>query len=279
MTVEALFLIIPIVVVIIVVIILFKQLMYHLSDIILGIITYLLYISDYKKDSNDIVIFDKKWEELNPYLLWVVLVFFLMNIFFNHFLKKKKMTLDKCEKSKNDLENKIESIKKEYYKLCSDNIRVLFQDFFNSSEGNGRVSIYKHQDEKFILLGRYSTNPEYNKTGRESYPDNKGFIKLGWNNGEYSIYGIPKWTNKGREYKKFIKSICDIDDETLNGIKMKSCSFYIKRIENEDARKQLGIIVFEKLQNTEIEAQDINNRLMINKEQLSTLIKSMKTIC
>ena len=91
MTVEALFLIIPIVVVIIVVIILFKQLMYHLSDIILGIITYLLYISDYKKDSNDIVIFDKKWEELNPYLLWVVLVFFLMNIFFNHFLKKKKI--------------------------------------------------------------------------------------------------------------------------------------------------------------------------------------------
>lgn len=203
MTVEALFLIIPIVVVIIVAIILhlFKQLMYHLSDIILGIITYLLYISDYKKDNNDIVIFDKKWEELNPYLLWVVLVFFVMNIFFNHFLKNKKMTLDKCEQSKNDLENKIESIKKEYYKLCSDNIRILFQDFFNSSEGNGRVSIYKHQDEKFILLGRYSTNPAYNKTGRESYPDNKGFIELGWNNGEYLICKIPKWTIKGETIK------------------------------------------------------------------------------
>jgi|GEM_PF-6804146 len=31
---------------------------------------------------------------------------------------------------------------------------------------------------------------------------------------------------------------------------MKSCSFYIKRIENEDARMPLGIIVFEKIQNT-----------------------------
>ena len=31
--------------------------------------------------------------------------------------------------------------------------------------------------------------------------------------------------------------------------------------------------------NTEIEAQDIKNKLISNKEQLVTLIKSMKTIC
>lgn len=60
---------------------------------------------------------------------------------------------------------------------------------------------------------------------------------------------------------------------------MKSCSFYIKRIENEDARMPLGIIVFEKIQNIEIEAQDIKNKLISNREQLVTLIKSMKTIC
>ena len=75
-----------------------------------------------------------------------------------------------------------------------------------------------------------------------------------------------------------MKNNCHITDETLKKINMKSCSFYVKRIENEDARNPLGVIVFEKLNSTQIDKNSINNVLQSNKSQIETLIKSMKTI-
>ena len=59
---------------------------------------------------------------------------------------------------------------------------------------------------------------------------------------------------------------------------MKSCAFYISRIENEDSRLQLGIIVFEQIQSKQIDSVEIDNILEYNKLYIRSLIKSMKSI-
>ena len=64
-------------------------------------------------------------------------------------------TLKKCnstvlEKYKAD---QLEVLKKEYYKLCSDNLRIIFKSFFDLSNGSGRVSVYKYENDAFKLLG------------------------------------------------------------------------------------------------------------------------------
>ena len=59
---------------------------------------------------------------------------------------------------------------------------------------------------------------------------------------------------------------------------MKSCSFFIYRLDNEDSRPPLGIVVVEQLQSSQIDHQNMNEIFSSNEQQLSFLIKSMKSI-
>ncbi|OPX12971.1 hypothetical protein B1790_01965 [Mycobacterium sp. AT1] len=43
-----------------------------------------------------------------------------------------------------------------------------------------RLSVYRHGNGCFYLVGRVSPNEEYAKVGRESYPDTQGFIGRLW---------------------------------------------------------------------------------------------------
>lgn len=239
---------------------------------------YVFLLCDIKNSDTSKVFADLTWEDLNPVLIGVAIILGLIGIAINITNKEKQKKLHELQNDNESYKNKFIEIQREYFKVCSDTIRFNFENFFSNSEGNGRVSIYKHQDDKFILLGRYSTNPQYNSRGREFYLDNEGFISKGWELMEFEIHNAPKWTANGREYKTFMKNDCKITDETLRTIKMKSCSFYVKRIENEDARNPLGVIVFEKINNSQIDKVSINNVLESNRAQIETLIKSMKTI-
>lgn len=241
--------------------------------------TYLFFICGLKNDSTDIVIFDKTWEELSPILILLSCFITLVTIYFSIRTKRRKKNLQQCKGELEGLENKLVLVRREYYKLCSDIIKYMFSEFFDASGGNGRVSVYKHTKGMFMLLGRYSKNPEYNIRGRETYTDSEGFINIGWQEGVFEIYDIPTWVGNGREYKSFIRKFCDITENSLKQIKMKSCSFYIRRMENEDARNPIGIIVFEQIQGSKINTEQIEAKIDFYKQQLDTLIKSMKTIC
>lgn len=241
--------------------------------------TYLFFICGLKNDSTDIVIFDKTWEELSPILILLSCFITLVTIYFSIRTKRRKKNLQQCKGELEGLENKLALVRREYYKLCSDIIKCMFSEFFDASGGNGRVSVYKHTENEFMLLGRYSKNPAYNTRGRETYTDSEGFINIGWQEGKFEIYDIPVWVGNGREYKNFIRKFCDITENSLKQIKMKSCSFYIRRMENEDARNPIGIIVFEQIQGSKINTEQIEAKIDFYKQQLDTLIKSMKTIC
>lgn len=239
---------------------------------------YIFLLCDIKNGDHNTVIFNRNWDDLGPLLLIFAILLGLIGIGLNIKQKENQKSNESLKIENQNLEKKLGDIKKEYYKVCSDTIKFMFDDFFANSDGNGRVSIYKHQDDKFILLGRYSKNPQYNKRGREIYLDDEGFISKGWEIGEFIIDHSPKWIGNGRDYKSFMKSNCSISDETLKKINMKSCSFFVTRIENEDARNPLGVIVFEKLTNTTIDKANVKHSLLIHKAQIETLIKSMKTI-
>lgn len=240
--------------------------------------TYLFFICGAKNDSEDIVIFDKTWIEITPFLISLACIITITALILSIFSKRRKKNLIESRRALEELENKFSIIRQEYYRLCSDNIRFLFQDFFENSGGNGRVSLFKHRDNQFVLLGRYSKNPAYNKKGREDYADTEGFLSMGWQEGELNIFGVPSWAGNGKEHKSFIRKYCEISDATLRQLKMKSCSFYIKRIESEDARNPLGIVVFEQLQNTEINNKPLNEILDFYKFPIETYLKSMQTI-
>ena len=271
---EILYILIPAFVFIIGCIILHNKniLKYYHSEIIAFISAYYLFLCDYKKD--DFFLEHKKWRDINHYIICIIVIINIASIVYRIWKYKKILNIEEYQR-------KLENIQDEYAKLCGDYIKIIFTDFFTDSKGQGgRVSIYKIQNDRFILLGRYSNSNEYNKKGRDSYPCDKGFIREGWDKGEFLIYDIPKWTGSGKEYKKFVKEHCNIDDLTLKKIRMKSRSFFIKTIENEksDSRQDLGIIVFEKMDTSQINSDSIKQVIDENQQQIQALIKTMKTI-
>lgn len=252
---EILWIVIPLFIVIIICLVLYnkKILKHYCSEISAFISGYLLFLCDYKKDTTDFVFKENKWEDINPFIIGFSILIIIASIIYKVWGYKKLL-------EKEEYERKLNRIQEEYTKLCGDYIKIIFSNFFEISKNQGgRVSIYKIQSDKFILLGRYSNSNQYNKRGRNSYPINKGFIFEGWDKGEFSIEGIPKWVGSGKEYKKYVKLHCNIDDATLRKITMKSRSFFIKTIENEksDSRQDLGIIVFEKMEESKINSDSI----------------------
>lgn len=64
-----------------------------------------------------------------------------------------------------------------------DVVNVLLRDLANDLgiyKGDTRLSVYKHSDDKFYLVGRVSPNEVYAAVGRTSYPDTQGFIGQVW---------------------------------------------------------------------------------------------------
>ncbi|MCU4188967.1 hypothetical protein M9Q43_07290 [Flavobacterium sp. HXWNR29] len=239
---------------------------------------YFYLLADIKSDSFNLIILDYSWRDINSLLVFFGIALALLAVYLNFKIKSKFITNEELVSELEITNKKLEVIKKEYYKLCSDNLRIIFKSFFDLSNGCGRVSVYKYDGDVFKLLGRYSNNPLYNKKGRDSYPSNEGFIALGWANEIFEIYNIPQWTKNGKDYKNAVKELCNISDSTLKNIKMKSCSFFIYRLDNEDSRPPLGIVVVEQLQSSQIDHQNMNEIFSSNEQQLSFLIKSMKSI-
>lgn len=226
----------------------------------------------------DKIIFNKSWTDLKVHLIIFSVILGLLGIILSYFQKNKIKSHIKVTHELESYKQKFESLKDEYFKLCSDNIKDIFSDFFKSSQGNGRVSLYKHFDHSFKLLGRYSENPVYKKRGAEIYPDNEGFIAKGWQEKMYSINSIPKWEQKGSKYKNYVKKYCDISETRISNLTMKSCSYYVYRFDSPDSQNHYGVAVFEKINPELIEVENINQIFENNNSRLIALFKSMNSL-
>lgn len=273
MTSESLFLLIPIFVVLLLFTITYSReiLLNNLSELFISIAGYFFLLTDIKNDNKEIVVFNFSWENLNTFLLIIGCLFSLLAIYLSYNYKEKFKSYD-------DVFKRFNSSKNEYYKLCSDIIRNSFDDFFINSGNNGRVSIYLHESNMFKLLGRFSKNPNFNSKGRDSYPDNEGLICKGWIDSIYVVDNIPEWKNSGQKYTTFVSQIQDMDKDTIKNMKMKSRSFYIKRIDNEDSRTPYGIIVIEQISPTPIDGDLITSILEKHESNLIVLFKSMRSL-
>ena len=231
------------------------------------------------------------WKDYYNYILILGITLLLIGFVFefvndsNH--KKESAELEKMKKELEDTKldnllqhNKFNTLKKEYYKLCSDFIRSCFKDsFFKDQTSDLRISLYKKFEDKFYLLGRYSKNPRYSRQGRNTYSDDEGFISIGWEKEFFEIFDIPDFnSNKGRSYIKFVKDICNIESEVLVSMNMKSRSYLVIRINNEDSREPLGIFVFEKLSSSKIFNEVIKESLKENEKSFIHLLKAMKNL-
>ncbi len=250
-----------------------KILKEHTTELLTFSASYIFLLADIKSDSTNIVMFNENWKDLNTPLIITGILIGLISISMSAFEKSKQQSHKTLSDELKVTKSKFEKVKEEYYNLCSDNIKDLFSDFFGLTNGNGRVSLYKHHGTHFTLLGRFSNNPVYSMRGLESYPDNEGFIAKGWQQQRFEIHTIPEWKGNGSSYRSFMREKCNITDERLKKLTMKSRAFYIYRFDNHDASNPHGIIVFEQMNDIQIQTATIDTIFQTHGTQIISLLK------
>lgn len=169
------------------------------------------------------------------------------------------------------LESSIDEVVNANNELFNSYLRLFLSNLaFGHTE---RISVYKTHENKFVLIGRNSTNPRLIEVGRINYPINEGFIGKGWAEGEFFIDDLPDpTTNKGNEYYSAISEIYPIPKKVVNCIKMKSRTYYVFRMNGYNNAPN-SVLVIESIKPNAFKSQFVKDKLDEIKQPLEMFIE------
>jgi hypothetical protein len=181
-----------------------------------------------------------KYISESTFRIFVVVILFIIS--WSHNINN----LVNCEDIKNEtekLDRDVEYLTSTLESVPEKVVKTVFN--YLGFSYNERITIYRFENDSFVPVGRYSVNNNIKKSGRSSYPNNEGFIGKTWDNGSVHIEGLPDPSKAKRGYLTQVTSECNIEQDTIENISMKSRSYYCRNLlENNDP---IAVIVFESL--------------------------------
>jgi hypothetical protein len=152
--------------------------------------------------------------------------------------------LHQSKETVDQLRSALEASKIGYQGMFRQQLRSMSKDYrFGHTE---RISFYIHDGKAFVLQGRYSANPHFDKPGRLIYPDNQGCIGKAYAVGDFFITDLPNFETDKRAYLDRLKNDYGIDKKTATSFKMQSRSLSGHSIENQGGHK-VAVVIFESL--------------------------------
>ncbi|MEA5452044.1 hypothetical protein VB780_25950 [Leptolyngbya sp. CCNP1308] len=148
---------------------------------------------------------------------------------------------------------------------------------FGSEE---RISLYAHQNQKFVMISRYSKNPEYDKRGRGIQNEDQGIIGKAWRDGQAFVYDLPECNgNDDFEYLRVMEINWGIDRSIARKFSMKSRTFGAYSIENTQGIRSF-VLVFESMDPVGFLQEDLDNLMQDSKERrrISLLLDHLKNV-
>jgi hypothetical protein len=88
-----------------------------------------------------------------------------------------------------------------------------------------RISLYKYEEGSYTMIGRFSHNTQFNRTGRGKYPDGQGCIDIAYKEGKSVILNLPDPYLNGEEYYKEVEQKYNIPKKIMKKCNMKSRSY------------------------------------------------------
>ena len=130
---------------------------------------------------------------------------------------------------------------------------------------DNRISIYFEFNNNFLLLGRFSENPNFKKTHAIQFSIDKGALSKAWQEGYYEDLKCPVYTKKPSSRKPYYehnKIVYDFSKAKLDKLNMKSCNFIGHAI--KDAGNSIGVILFESTKHDLEIKKDLINEVFQN---------------
>jgi hypothetical protein len=141
---------------------------------------------------------------------------------------------------------------------------------------NERVTLFRCDEEGFILLGRRSARPDYDYArcpGRARYPEDQGCLALAWKDGRSEQTTLPPAGQAKPWSEDWVQAQAElgVPRATAEALTMPSCSYLAYRIEGRE--RSLGVIVFESI-NTSSQAEQLKSTAALTSETLDPIQKS-----
>lgn len=191
------------------------------------------------------------------FFLIILLIVFLWDIY------GQGDTIGKLESDKKDLQQKNEIMMQSLDGLPKDFLELVFEELsFNSNE---RISLYTHRNNRFVIAARYASVKPLITKGRESYPENEGYIGKAWKspNTEDYFYKCDLPSSEKKEYIEKMVKDANLSKETIEKMSMHSRCYYIKVVRKHN--EPVGVIVLESLK----------PRFSITKDEITAILNGM----
>lgn len=216
---------------------------------------------------------------------WILFVIaIILNAFFGIKLFKKNKSKSDLIKNNRILSEKIQDLENTIDKLHRDNLEIFNEHLASlfyklDLTENERISFYKYQNDKFHIVGRYSSNPNLCEKNRKYYSSNEGFISLAFQKGHFLLNeDVPEFINGSKQsYYNFVRAHCEIPIDTLKAIKMKSRSFYLYAFKDRKGLVRNSIIVFESLNSGLFDPEVIDKNLKEEKSKFLSIIERIES--
>lgn len=169
--------------------------------------------------------------------------------------------------------------------LCCFAIRVLDFQADRWAHSSDRITLYIVDDARrhFVPVGRYSSSPRYGEPGRTQYPLSQGCIGKAWDTGWCFDNRIPKPPDaldaasiKDSEFAEYMLENYRIPKTTVSKLTMKSTLIAGYRIDVDEGRESLGIIVVESTDGGRFEEDELKTHLVSQSGYLSHMIRVLK---
>lgn len=106
-----------------------------------------------------------------------------------------------------------------------------------------RLSVYRHKDDSFYLVGRVSPNREYGNVGRVSYPDTQGFIGKLWRGED-----VPPTLRFPDAREDWIATLVEgygFTEEEASALRMKTLAMTGVKLQQDDHGPAFGVLCIE----------------------------------
>lgn len=176
-----------------------------------------------------------------------ILTLSFLHIYGTYQNSKKSKRADVLERENDQLREVIIKSQGDHRENCSRKLLSLAEQL--QFDGNDRISLYKYEHDKFIMLGRHAERPDLRKPGRGVYSADQGVIGGAWKSGNGSCF-VDDLSDPADDLENYINENSvrfQVSREITIGMSMKSRTIAAFCLKDHGGLGRAAVIVFESL--------------------------------